>query len=262
MHKLWIQVALLVSCSILTWGQEARGSSAKAPTAEAVLQKYLEASGGEESIGRVKTVIMRGSMEIPAQNVRASMVIYRADGGKSYSVVDIPGMGKQEDGSNGEIAWEKTALGPRVKDGVEKFLVTCSGDAMGEYTRALTGKDTCYAKVELAGEEMIDGKPAWKLLLTPKMGKVEEQFFDKASGLLVQQNMKMPSPLGELPITLVMNAYKTFEGVKTPTRVTMKMGTVEMQLNFAEVAFNVPIPDQMFAVPPDIQALVEAGKGK
>ncbi len=232
------------------------------PTAEEVLARYIEASGGEEAFKRVNTVIMRGSMEIKAQNIKADVLIYRADGGKGYSVIDIPGMGKQEEGSDGDVVWEKTALGPRIKTGVEKFLVTCAGEAMSEYARVAIGKDGCYNKVEFAGADTVKGKPVWKLKLTPKMGKLEEQFFDQASGLLVQQKMTMPSPLGEIPITLVLEDYKPIDGLQTPLKASTVLGPVEMAMSFTSIEFNAKIPEQIFAVPPEIAALAAADKKK
>ncbi|GAB4415540.1 MAG: hypothetical protein OHK0021_22300 [Bryobacter sp.] len=232
----------------------------KKPNADDIIQKYLTASGGPAALEGMKSVVMKGTLEIKAQNVKADMLVYRANGGKSYSVVDIPGMGKQEEGANGGVLWEKTALGPRLKSGVEKFLLTCAGDSLNEYSRLLTGKDSCYDRIEVAGQEPVNGKPAWKLVLTPKMGKPEEQYFDLESGLLVQEKMILPSPLGELPVTFVVSKYQTISGLATPMEVITKLGPVEMQLSFREVTYNAAIPDQIFALPPDIQAMVEAEK--
>lgn len=258
-HKLAL-AALLSSFAFGAWAQPAAKPPATTPTADQILQKYIDASGGEAAFKRVNTVVMRGTMEIKAQGIKAEMILYRADGGKSYSMMEIPGMGKQEEGSNGDVVWEKTAMGPRLKDGVEKFIVTCAGEAMAEYARVAIGKDSCYSKIELGGSDTVDGKPVWKLLLTPKQGKVEEQYFDKLSGLMVQQKLIMPTPLGEIPILLGIGGYKKLEGLETPTLVTMRMGPVEMSMNFHSINFNEKIPEQIFAVPPEIDALVRAQK--
>ncbi len=252
---------LLLLASVLSFVPPAlHAQPAKTPSVEDILNRYVRATGGEDAYKRISTVVMRGTMEIKAQGIKAEMLVYRADGGKSYSVVDIPGMGKQEDGANGDVVWEKTALGPRLKTGVEKFLQTCAGEAMSEYVRAVAGKDTCYSKMEVAGEDMVNGRPVWKLILTPKMGKLEEQYFDKESGLLVQQKMTMPTPLGELPISLNIGGYKKIDGIETPTTVDTRLGPVEMQMNFSSVSYNEKIPEQIFALPPDIAALVNAEK--
>lgn len=234
--------------------------TAKPPTAEQIMKKYIDASGGEAAFTRVNSVVMQGMMEIKGQGIKGEVKLYRADGGKSYSVTDIPGMGKQEEGSNGDVVWEKTSLGPRLREGAEKFMVTCAGEALAEYARLATGKDSCYSKIEFGGEGMVEGKATWKLLLTPKQGKVEEQSFDKQSGLLVQQKIVMPSPFGEIPVVIGIGGFKKVEGLETPTLISTKMGTVEMVMSFHTITFNEKIPEQIFAVPPDIDALVKAQK--
>jgi outer membrane lipoprotein-sorting protein len=233
---------------------------AQAPTAQSVLDRYVEVTGGKDAYAKVKSVTMLGTMEIKGQNVKGEMKMYRQDGGKYYTVVDLPGVGKQEDGSNGNIVWDKTVLGPRIKTGPEKFLASCAKGALGEYNRGPIEMDTCYAKAEFAGEEVVDGKKTYKLKMTPKEGKPEEQYYDKESGLLVRTKMIMPSPMGEVPIVATVNEYREVDGVKTPVKLTNEMGPVAMIMTFTTVKFNDSIPDAIFALPPEIEQLTKAQK--
>ncbi len=230
------------------------------PTAAQVLDRYVEVTGGKEAYAKVKSVSMLGTMEIKGQNVRGDMRMYRVDGGKYYTVVDLPGIGKQEDGSNGSVVWDKTVLGPRLKTGVEKFLSICASGAMAEYGRGALETDSCYQKSEMLGEEQMGGKTVYKLKMTPKEGKAEEQFYDKATGLLVRTNMIMPSPMGEVPIAAIVDEYRIVDGIKTPVKMTNEMGPVAMVMTFTTVKFNEKMPDILFALPPEIQALVDAEK--
>jgi hypothetical protein len=230
------------------------------PTAAQVLDRYVSVTGGKEAYSKVKTVSMIGTMEIKDQSIRGSMRMYRMDGGKYYNVVDLPGIGKQEDGSNGTTAWDKTVLGPRLKSGVEKFLATCASSAMSEYGRGAVDTDSCYAKAEFVGEESINGKAAYKLRMTPKEGKPEEQYYDKESGLLIRTKVLMPSPMGEVPIVATVDEYRKVDGIQTPVKISNNMGAVTMIMNFSTIKFNDAIPEAMFALPPEIDALVKAGK--
>lgn len=234
--------------------------SAEPPTAEQVLDRYVEVTGGKDAYAKVKSVSMVGTMEIKGQGVKGEMRMYRLDGGKYYTVVDLPGIGKQEDGSDGKVVWDKTVLGPRLKTGVEKFLATCATTALSEYGRGALEKDSCYAKAEYVGEEMYEGKSVYKLRMTPKQGKPEEQYYDKQTGLLAKTRMIMPSPMGEVPIVAIVNEYREVDGVKTPVKLTNEMGAVSMIMTFTTVKFNDTVPDAMFMLPPEIQALVKAGK--
>jgi zinc protease len=234
---------------------------AELPSADKVLDRFVEASGGQEAFSKVKTVSMTGVMEIKAQGVRAAMKMYRANGGKSYTVFELPGMGKQEDGSDGTTVWDKTVLGPRIKSGTEKFLASCAKSAIGtEYAPSAVDMASCYDKITVTGIEDLDGKPAFKLLLSPKQGKPQEQWFDKESGLLKKLRMTMPSPMGELPMNVIFDEYKAIDGILTPVRMTNQMGPLSMTLSFSEILYNPEIPEQTFALPADIQALLNAEK--
>ncbi|WP_031500283.1 hypothetical protein [Bryobacter aggregatus] len=238
------------------------GQSASRPTAAQVLDRYVQVSGGKAAYAKIKQVSMLGTMEIKGQNVRGEMKMYRMDGSKYYTVVDLPGIGKQEDGSDGTTVWDKTVLGPRIKTGAERFLAICGSSAMSEYGRGSLDPDSCFSKAEFAGEETVDGKVAYKIVLTPKEGKPEEQYYEKATGLLLRTKMIMPSAMGEVPITMVVDEYKKIEGILMPVRLTQLMGPLEMAMSFPIVKFNEKLPENMFALPPEIQEMVNAEKAK
>lgn len=245
----------LLGASLLL-GQKA----AAPPTGQQILDRYVKVTGGKAAYEKVKSVTMLGTMEIKGQNVRGEMKMYRVDGGKYYTVVDLPGVGKQEDGSDGTTVWDKTVLGPRLKSGDEKFLAACATGAMSEYQRTATEQDKCYSKTEYSGEETIAGKVYQKVTLTPKLGKPEVQYFDKTSGLLRRTKMILPSPMGEVPIVMLIEEYKTVDGIVTPVKLLNQMGPMEMEMSFSTVKFNEKLPETLFALPPEIQALVDAEK--
>lgn len=239
---------------------QSAGKAAAKPTVDAIFQRFAEATGGADAYAKVKSSTMVGVMEIRGQNVKGEARMYRAEGGKYYTVVDLPGMGKQEDGSDGTTAWDKTVLGPRIKTGVEKFLATCSANSVNEYIRTAADLGACYDKAELVGEETVAGKGTWHIRLTPKQGKPEDHYYDKESGLLTMVKMTMPSPMGEVPMTVKLGGYKTYGGILSPTELVNVMGPVEAVFTFTAIEFNSKIPEAMFALPPEIKALLEAGK--
>src|SRR5205814_1173203 len=105
---------------------------------------------------------------------------------------------------------------------------TCGLSAMSEYGKAALEADKCYLKTEFSGEEVLDGKPAYKLTLTPREGKPEEHYYDKTTGLMVRTKMILPSPMGEVPIVMLLDEYRKIDGILTPVRLTSRMGAIEM----------------------------------
>src|SRR3984957_21273513 len=73
-----------------------------------------------------------GTLTLPTRNIEARMETWAAGGGKYYQSTDIPGMGKQEEGSDGVIAWDRSpAIGPRVRPRKSPGALAVTLDAAG-----------------------------------------------------------------------------------------------------------------------------------
>src|SRR5262249_32646991 len=78
-------------------------------------------------------------------------------------------------------------------------------------------------KVEAAGEEKVDGKPAVGLKVTGPDGKDFTIYFDKESGLPVKQVAKVRGFMGEeFTQETTFADYKDFDGIKKATKVVAK----------------------------------------
>ncbi|MDQ6698752.1 MAG: hypothetical protein M3Z36_01045, partial [Acidobacteriota bacterium] len=99
------------------------------PKGEAVLDKYVEATGGKAAYAKVHNSITKGRMEIVGQGVKGDLTVYSAEPSKMYSVFEIDGVGKIEEGTDGTVAWSLSALqGARVKEGEEKAVALRSAN--------------------------------------------------------------------------------------------------------------------------------------
>jgi hypothetical protein len=67
--------------------------AADLPAGEAVLSRFVTASGGAEAYAKVKTVVLSGTVEMVGHNISGPISIYQ-QGDKSYSVTELPGIGK------------------------------------------------------------------------------------------------------------------------------------------------------------------------
>jgi hypothetical protein len=136
----------LLACRILS------GADAL-PSGEAILDKYIEVTGGKAAYEKKRTEMSTGVMEFTGKGVKAHLTSYHAAPNKSYSVVEIEGIGKMEEGCDGSVAWERSALkGPRVKTGEERAVslraATLHNDVLWR---------EFFSKVESTGVEPIDG---------------------------------------------------------------------------------------------------------
>ena len=91
------------------------------PKGEAILDKFIEATGGKTAYQKVHSEVATGYMEFGAMQIKAKMTVYRAQPSFAYTEMTIEGMGKVQEGSDGKVAWSLSAMqGARLKEGDEK----------------------------------------------------------------------------------------------------------------------------------------------
>src|SRR5512142_2155666 len=78
------------------------------PSAESVLDRYVQVTGGRQAYAQRKTEISHGTLEYTALGIKGSVTRYAAEPDKYYAALDIEGLGKVEMGVSGGIAWENT----------------------------------------------------------------------------------------------------------------------------------------------------------
>lgn len=225
------------------------------PTGDSLLQRYIDRSGGAEAYAKAKNMSMTGTVEIEGRNISGDVAIFE-EGEKSWTAMEFPGIGKIEEGFDGETAWENSALqGPRILEGEEKIT------AKRAATLALitTWRDV-YREARTIGPEDVDGKPAWKVEMTPKEGRPETFFFDKDSGLLVRTSAVLSSPLGEISTQATMSDFRVVQGILTPFAMTENAMSQSIVMKFSKIAYNVTIPPERFALPAEVKALLEKKK--
>jgi len=111
--------------------------------------------------------------------------------------------------------------------------------------------------VAIAGVETIGGEPCYKVVLTPAEGHAETMYFQKKSGLLVKTTMVAVNQMGEIPVESAVSDYKSFDGLRVPTKVTQKAGGQEFTITIQSVRTNVEIPADRFEPPAEIKALLD-----
>lgn len=224
------------------------------PKAEVILDKYFEVTGGRDAYKKIRTQITTGTMEFMGKGIRATITSYKAEPKKSYNVIEIEGIGKIEQGANGDVVWERSALqGPRLKDGEEKAA------ALREAALSADWRDL-YKKAESAGTETIGDQVCYKVILTPDEGKPETRYYDKKSNLLVKVVKTVKTGMGEIPAEIMVSDYKDVGAIRVPHKLLQKGLGQEFLIVIEKVQHNAEIPKDRFDLPDDVKALVEKSK--
>lgn len=224
------------------------------PTGEAVLAHYVEATGGRAAYAKVHGHIEKGTMGMPAQNIKGAMTMYESEPGKQVVVIDFPGIGKAEEGTDGTIAWSTSAMqGARLKQGDEKSAALRS--AMGE-SKFLDWKKS-YKSVVNAGVEEVDGKPCYRVVMTPLTGKPETEFYEKESGLLVRQTAIAATPMGEIAVDARVSDYRKEGPLLMPHKLRQTLAGQTIEITIDTVELNPDFPKDRFDPPAEVKALIK-----
>lgn len=221
---------------------------------EAILDKFVEVTGGRAAYEKIQTEIATGTLEITGMGLSGTLTSYRAVPDKSYTVVDLAGVGKAEQGSNGQVAWSiNPGEGPRIKQGDERATALRS-DAMHAEIR---WRDF-YKKAELTGTEDVGGKPCYKVVLTPNEGSAETRYYDKSSNLLLRVLLPVDTPQGAMTVETNLTDYRDENGILVPHTITQKIPTADIVVKIDSVKRNAEIPASRFDLPAEIKALTTA----
>ncbi len=222
------------------------------PSAQTVIDHWISATGGRAAWEARHNVVEHATVEFPKQGLKGSLTIYEAAPDKYLGVTELPGIGKIASGSNGEVAWENSAVqGPRIKQGAERADALREGAFNGSlYWQKL------YLKGENASVESVEGHDCYKIVFTPKEGKPLIEFHDKATGLLIKTMTTVSSQMGEINAEVVYGDYQKDGGVLSPRRMVNRAAGQEFVIQVQSVETNVDLPKDRFDLPAEVQALV------
>lgn len=225
----------------------------KPPEAAAIIEKYIEATGGRAAVEKLQTQVLTGTIEIVGKNVSGVATVYRAAPNKALSIVEFSGLGKVEEGTDGEVAWSRSAgAGARLKEGSEKAFSLRGAIFHGD----LNWRDH-YVAEEKVEVETVEGRACYKVVLAPKDGSDPiVRYYDRDSGFLVKIVMSMKSPQGEVTIESLPSDYRQVGELLIPHKVVQRVMGNEIVTTFTRIENNPEIPAERFALPEDVKALL------
>ncbi|HZS52006.1 MAG TPA: hypothetical protein VFA54_14160 [Bryobacterales bacterium] len=243
----------LIAALTIEWALAGGSSRAqeKLPAAETVLDQYVEVTGGREAYKKIHTQITIATMEFVGKGIKATLTSYKAIPHNSYNVAEMQGIGKIEQGTSGDIAWERSPLqGPRVKSGEERASALRDAALNAEWREL-------FKKAEMEGVENVGSRPCYKILLTPAEGSPETRYYDTKTHLLVKVNKVVKSQMGEIPAEVTLSDYRDAGGILVPHRVLQKGLGQEFLITIEKIEQNPEIPASRFDLPADVKALLE-----
>jgi hypothetical protein len=195
--------------------------------AQTILDKAIKALGGEDKLGKVHAATWKSKGKIYFGGSENSFTSQATMDGLDHYRGEFEGefMGNTVKGVsvlNGDKGWRDFG-GMNMdldKDGVANEKRNVYLQIVPATLVPLKGKTF---KIEAAGEEKVDGKPAVSLKVTGPDGKDFKLYFDKESGLPVKQVAKVVGFMGdEFTQETTFGNYKEFGGIKKATKIESK----------------------------------------
>jgi hypothetical protein len=228
-------------------------TKAALPSAAEVFERHRQAVGGEQAIRKIRTRRVKGRFEIPAQGMVGTLEILAAAPDKMRFNLTLGGLGEMLRGYDGVVGWSiDPAVGPRLLDGKELEELRYSADFYDDLHDLKS-----FQSVEVLERVSFEGRDCFKVKLVRPSGFEYIEYFDAATGLLAGAVTNSTSQMGTVQVTTIVGEYKQFGGILFPTSSRQKMMGLESVMTFTSVDYD-PLPDDTFALPPQIAALAAA----
>lgn len=212
------------------------------PSADQLVQKYVQALGGATPIEKLSSRHEKGTMNLFGREV--GVEIFDKSPDKRISITHLPD-GDSLTALDGREGWLSAphrpvrempageAEGARVDADLQMPLHL--QQAFGDLKPARPEKIGDHETYQLTGER--GGRPTGRL------------YFDQQSGLLVRMIRYSDSPLGLNPLRIDYDDYRLVDGVQVPFRWTVARPAGQFTIQASSVEQNIPIDDSKFAKP-------------
>lgn len=237
--------ATVLFLSAGAWAQETAAPAKLDITAEQVIEKSIEATGGRKAFEGMKSSYAKGTFELPALGATGQTEIWAKAPNKQLSVTTVEGFGEVKSGCDGQVAWT---------DNPEQGLVVLEGEAAAVLKREATFNGVVkwkelYPKTELKGKQKLEDRDVFVIELTPAGGKPVTHYYDAENFLLLRSDMVFPTMEGMNTVQTTFADYKEVEGRKAPHTIKQNLPVGEIIVKLTEWKWNVEIDNAKFAKP-------------
>jgi len=221
------------------------------PTADQILDKYIQALGGAQRLAGVKSFIATGtSLGYEGLGGGGQFQIFgQAPDRRTVQIgfKDHPERGDSTRTYNGSTGWVKSPrglLGQYDLTGSELDGLRLEAQLAfpGQIKQVLTN-------LRSGNPDSVNGSDVDVVQGTGPRGVLATFYFDKKSGLLVRMVGYGRSPVGRVPVQYDYADYRDVGGVKFPFKYTFSWLDGKDAFQLTEVKTNVPIDAAKFGKP-------------
>lgn len=232
--------------------------SSQAQTADEIIAKYFENTGGYANWAKVDGMKMtgkglQGGMEFPMLNISMK-------DGRQLSSFTIQGKEIKQNVYDGTTLWSTNFGTMKAEKSDAESTENHKANLGGEFPVPFYEYKKLGYKVELLGKETVDGTEAYKIKLTKNPIKVDGKstesielyYFDLDNGVPIMMETEMTSgPAKGMTIQVRMSDYQEVNGLIYPFTISqaVKGQGVMFTMKLTSVEVNPKIDASVFAIP-------------
>jgi hypothetical protein len=203
-----------------------------------VIDRYIEALGGEPALLKITNRVSTGSIELPT-GLTGTIEVYEAAPNRSSVFMNLNGFGTIQETFDGKVQW--------MQDPVRGYLKISENSRGEEFQRELSLRKQ-LADLRFDRKEKLDDQNCIVLARSVMGRVVEHLYFSAETGLLLREG------------DLYFEDYREVDGVKIPfiARQNGTRGNVTV-IRLTSVRQNVTIDESKFAERSDCFTKPEGG---
>jgi zinc protease len=210
-------------------------------TPQAIIEKYITAIGGKDSVMAITDVMIE--MEGEVQGQKMNMILQKKKPSKFYTIMTIEGYGEVNhtvfDGTKGKM----TNTGQeQVIEGEEANGLKAQAEIISEMVYF-----NDFSQLSYAGTEHIGGVLCHVIKINTLSGESTD-YYEVESGMKKRQINNLITPMGASTITQDFSDFRTIKGVKFPFKTKQEMGVMSFDLTVKNLKANINPADEVFNV--------------
>ncbi|MGN6568310.1 MAG: hypothetical protein ACTHJ0_10180 [Flavipsychrobacter sp.] len=215
-------------------------STVKAQTADEIVKKHLEATGGIANWKKINTIKMVGSVNVQGQKI--DMVFTTVNGKGARQDINIGGMANYSI-LTPTAGWQYYPVGGQTKPEAMTAEDVKDGQDELDIQGPLVDYQAKGNKVEYLGKDDVEGTECYKLKVTFKTGKEETMYLDASNYYQIRSVTKANVNGKEVEQTINYSNYQKLPaGIMYPMTVGSEQGAV----TFTSVEVNKPVDESIF----------------
>jgi photosynthetic reaction center cytochrome c subunit len=211
------------------------------PSVDQILDKYIQATGGQAAMDKISTRVLKGTRST-SMGMSAPLEVYQKSPGKLFAVTRFES--PMAFAFDGAVAWVQNR--GRLMNPAAPEMARIKREAV--LFRPLLLK-TDYQNVRVAGKQKVGDKEVYVIMGTPAGSSPERFYFDAQSGLLLRVTYREETAIGNIPEEVDYDDYRDVDGVKVPFMAQRLRPDFAYKDVFTEVVQNVPVDDKKFEKP-------------